>query len=93
MIRELLAIYDLKSRVYHPPFTSINNADGIRSFDRLVKGESFMRGYEEDYVLHNIGNFDDETGKIQNTGEPIHLVKASDLVLERSGHGSSAQKT
>lgn len=82
MMQECYAIYDVKTRTYWPPFLALNNKDAIRKFDRMVNGDTPMKDFEEDFVLHNVGSMDMEKGRLLSDLEPVHVVKATDVLIE-----------
>lgn len=69
MIMRIFAVKDKKMEAFLQPFFSINMATALRSLSEVVKdaNHTFAK-HSEDYVLYELGTFDDATGRI--TGNP-----------------------
>ncbi|AXL15290.1 nonstructural protein [Microviridae sp.] len=80
MIHLQFSIYDSKSRAYLPPFILPRTEQAVRIFSDCVNSESHEFGkHPEDYTLHRIGVFNDETGL--TTPEVAPLLEASGVEL------------
>lgn len=55
---KLYSIYDTKSNLYSPPFSSFNDSTALRTMKQSLENNSFA----SDYVLYYISEFDDEVG-------------------------------
>lgn len=62
----LLAIYDVKTGLYDPQIiTTRHVADSLREFAILKNNPETRFGKNpEDFALHKIGDFEDETGTL-----------------------------
>lgn len=70
----LCAVLDTKASYHGRPFTARTTGEAIRIFSDGVRDkETPMNSHPEDYVLYQIGYFDDETGNI----EPEHKLLIS----------------
>lgn len=78
------AIFDLKSRTYVEPFFAPAEAPVIRSLTDLFgnpkASESPYVRFPNDFELHKLGTFDNETGKLKAGVE----VGANDVVAKFS---------
>ena len=62
---KIYTILDKKAKFYSTPWYSVNNDTAIREFVRTVsKGEGHAHHFPDDFVLYQIGEFDDSTGVI-----------------------------
>ncbi|WNK13117.1 MAG: nonstructural protein [Microvirus sp.] len=76
MLLRAYSIRDSKGEFYHPPFFKRTHGEAERDFMHLCKDEKSMTGqYTEDYDLYYLGTYDDQTGKIQATSSPEHMIK------------------
>lgn len=63
---QLFSVYDTKMEIYAPPFIAHNDATGIRHFGDMARSEHYpYRQHPKDYVLFNIGTWDDHTGMVE----------------------------
>lgn len=79
MVRQVFSIYDIKAEVYHAPFYANNMNDAMRAFHRMLTTLDIFKGYEEDYRLYMIGDWDEVTGAITQC-EPVFLIEAMALL-------------
>lgn len=61
----IVAIFDSKAESYGLPHVVRTAEMGMRNFEAAVRheGSDFNR-FPDDYTLHHLGTFDDETGEI-----------------------------
>lgn len=81
MKHKVFSIFDVKSGIFNPPFMCRATGEAVRSFSQLANDKTTQVGmYPEDYILFEIGLFDDETAvyeqdKPQSLGHAtIHVV-------------------
>lgn len=61
----IYSIYDSKTKAFSTPFFTVNNATALRSFSDLANdNNSQVSIHAEDFSLHLIGSFDEETGVV-----------------------------
>nr|WAE43599.1 MAG: nonstructural protein [Microviridae sp.] len=78
----LYAVRDLKVGGFNNPYSFINDAVAVRSFESLVNEQSsasMIAKYPGDYDLFCIAEFDQDSGIIVPIG-PIHVVAAAALI-------------
>jgi len=62
----LYTIFDSKAGAYLPPFTSVNDATALRSFESAIQQEDHdFNRHAEDYSLWTIGTFDQDKGELR----------------------------
>lgn len=77
---KLFAIRDTKGNFYGAPFTQHSTVDAERTFMKLRREHnSNINLYPQDFDLYHVGNYDNQTGKIQALDVPVHMVNASHL--------------
>lgn len=77
-------IYDRKAHVYHAPFFAISHGAAIRSFSDLANDRNTTIGrHPLDYVLFQVGGFDDASGMLLPFTAIEHVSDASSLVEAR----------
>ncbi|AXL14467.1 nonstructural protein [Microviridae sp.] len=74
----IYSIFDTVAEVFNKPFTDINNATAIRSFTQSVLDQP----HKNDYVLYNMGEFDDNSGHIQPNKTPTKILSGFDVKNE-----------
>jgi len=64
-MKEIFSVYDNKAQVFSNPFFSTNKMTALRDFQAAAgDSNSQISQYPDDFVLFNIGNFDELTGTI-----------------------------
>lgn len=77
----LFSILDTKASIYMQPFCCSTNAVALRHFsDSVNTADSPFHKHPEDYILFEIGRFDDQTGEIISNPSPTSVAKAIDLI-------------
>lgn len=68
MLISLYTIYDSKAGSYLPPFTSVNHATALRSFESAIQQEDHdFNRHAEDYSLWSLGDFDQDKAELKPT--------------------------
>lgn len=82
MINKLYAIKDVVVGAYMSPWVAANTPAAVRVFtDSLQSQENQMKNHPEDFVLFDLGNFDDQAGLIMaNDSGPIRVCSAADCL-------------
>lgn len=63
MILKIYSVYDTKVRVFHAPFFTPSRTEAERFLCRAVKDlASDYKEFTSDYVLFELGEFDNESG-------------------------------
>jgi len=74
MQKNLYSVFDRKANVYSNPFTSINDQVATRMFAHACRDTASDVGmFPNDYSLHFVGVFDDESGQI-DTIHPVQTI-------------------
>lgn len=83
MIRSVFAVKDAKAEIFSPPMLSVNTGTMLRSLlDALGDpGHQYSR-HPEDFVLYELGTFDDSNGVFDLLDAPASLMLLSDLDTE-----------
>lgn len=79
----LVSVYDKVAGLYSPVITEVNIDSAIRNFKLGAKQNTQVSACPQDYELHLICSFEDESGLVFRSNEeqsaPICLFKAVDL--------------
>lgn len=81
MIKVVCAVRDSASALFGQPFFVPSTAVAVRGFaDAVRKAEdgSDLTKHPEDFILFELGSFDDETGKFVNVPDPVQLLRGKD---------------
>lgn len=85
MILSAYSIYDRKALQYFSPFYASTDAAATRSFADLANDLNTNIGrHPSDFVLFNVGVFDDNTGELLAVTPLKHVADAQALVLPPS---------
>ena len=81
MILKIYTIHDVASGVYMQPFCQIGRGVAIRAFSDSVKDKNHMFArHPGDYTLFEIGEYDDQTARMETYEVYISLGLALDYV-------------
>nr|QJB19509.1 MAG: nonstructural protein [Microvirus sp.] len=76
---KLFAIRDTKGQFYGNPWTKRTPGEAERDFTQLAQDpQSTIHKFPQDYDLYELGDFDENTGKITPLDTPHHIAKAVD---------------
>ena len=65
MIQKVFGVRDTKALAFLQPFFSASTGAAVRAFgDAVNEGNSPLSKHPEDYLLYEIGDFDDQTGEL-----------------------------
>lgn len=79
---QVFSVFDVKAAAFSTPFFSKNKFTAIRDFQNAVNDENTMLAkHPEDYILYDIGSFDEFTGALVATSPPVHLGLASQYII------------
>lgn len=73
----ICAIRDLRMDAFQAPFCVPTVGVAVRAFgDGCKQGQ--MKDHPEDFILFELGVFDEETGKVDNLSSPRQIARALD---------------
>lgn len=71
---KLCSVYDSKTMVFNTPFFQLTTPAALRSFGDLANDpQSTVFRHPGDYVLYELGEFDDATGEVSMYAQHKHL--------------------
>ena len=75
------ALFDIKTGAYHTPQFFVNQNVAVRALEVAVNNPDagFLRTHPEDYVLHQLGTYDDNTGRFEQPNAPVVVASAASL--------------
>jgi len=81
MIKQVYAVRDGKACIYHAPFTVLNEAVAVRMVHNAVNADDQgeLSFNASDFDLYHLGEFDDESGKLDVFEAPKHVVHCAHL--------------
>lgn len=87
MKKNMYSIFDTKAKVYSDPFYTLNDSIARRMFENLVNDpQTDVFKHPNDFQLFLVGEYDDQTGKIDQKNI-VHLCSANELQdTERKEH-------
>lgn len=75
------AVYDRKAELFSAPFLEVKDGTAIRAVQDVVINQSdhAFAKHPNDFSLHRIGVFDDETGVIEGQDAPKKVIEIETL--------------
>lgn len=81
MILRLYSLFDIKSKVYHPPAFCHNTGHALRFFKtQIQKPGTIMADYPDDFQIYECGAYDDATCIIEGLQNPTLICTLADLL-------------
>ena len=78
VIAKVYTVYDNKACSYLPPWSMPTRGHALRYFSDLARDESqLFCKHSTDFVLYEIGEFDDQVGVLKQYPEAVNLGLAS----------------
>lgn len=85
MIIKMFSIRDSKAEAFLQPFFSQNRNTAIRAFENTVNlSDNPMNQHPEDYHLFEVGSFDQASGEVIPSTQPVAVMGAVEV---HKGHG------
>lgn len=82
----VFSIYDQQAKVYNVPFYSRYKGEASRSFlDLASDGKSTVSLHRDDYILYQVGEYEDETGRLESLQVPELVIRGSELQVGIKG--------
>lgn len=75
----VFAVYDRAAEAFMQPFYAQTIGSAIRSFTDAVNGDGGIAKHPEDYMLSQLGEFDDNSGELTSILPPKKLVTALEV--------------
>lgn len=76
----IVAVHDRQLDCYMRPFVAQARGQAVRSFtDETNRQGSELNMHPEDYELHELGHFDDQTGGVTANDRPVQLAIAANV--------------
>jgi len=77
MKTKVFAIYDSKIKAFMQPFFMLHQGQAIRGFQQLIQDKKTNVGqYPADFTLMQIGEFDEESGRLESLEAKVDLGNA-----------------
>lgn len=80
MKTQIFAIYDSTLKLYQQPHFCINRGHALRMVqDIMDRGDSPLSKHSNDFTLFELGEYDDETGKLKSLATPEKVAGCWEL--------------
>ena len=84
MIQKVFGVRDSKAMAFLQPFFSASTGAAVRAFaDTINEGNNQLSKHPEDYLLFELGEFDDNSGEFTRTGPNKMLGCGADFVVPK----------
>lgn len=83
MIRVMLSVFDSAALTYGQPFFVPAVGAGVRAVGDEVNraaADNPLYQHPDDFVVFELGTFDDQTGQLEVLAEPRHVARCKDLI-------------
>lgn len=78
---KLIAVQDIKAQAFLNPICVRTTAEGIRHFEAQVKNkDSLFNAHPTDFILFEIGDYNELTGSITPSDAPRALATATEFL-------------
>lgn len=86
MVKNIYSFYDVVSKTYSPPMVMLNNGEALRYFADVVNDKSYgnLSKHPGDFMLFEIGRWDDCSGVVEPLMPPNRLAIGTDFVLDKA---------
>lgn len=80
MLSRVFCVYDAQAEVFFPPYVAVTRGVAIRQFADMANKEGHQFNvHPDDYILYEVGSFDDSTGQVSMDSSNIRLGSARDF--------------
>lgn len=81
-IMKVFSVWDASAGAYLPPFTFPSSGLAVRAFSDTVSSSdnSMFSKHPDDFVLFEIGSYDDSTGRFTSLDQPNKLCVAREFL-------------
>lgn len=77
MILKVYSVRDAKGEIFNTPFFKRTHGEAERDFVACTRDpKTQIQQFPEDYDLYFLGEYDDQTGKLNTLDTPQHMLKA-----------------
>lgn len=84
MILKIFTVYDSKVEAYKTPFFAQSKGAALRDWSDAVNDpQTMFHRHPEDYVLFELGEYDDQTGQFHQHPAPVSMGVAIEM---KHGH-------
>lgn len=82
MIKKMFCVFDTQSKVFATPFYQATVGEAVRAFGDAVNDPQMgsLHKHPEDFLLFEVGTFDDNSGLLEATIPPNRHAIGSDFV-------------
>jgi len=73
------SVYDMKIETYAKPFYQLTRGEALRSWTELANdanSQNMVSKHPADFVLFEVGEYDESTGRFENLNAPFSLGSA-----------------
>lgn len=81
-VHKVISVFDTAAQVFARPFFVTATGQAIRDFTDEINREAQdnpLFRHPDDFILYQLGEFDDETGSIRSSEIPSVLVRGKDV--------------
>ena len=84
MIKQIFAIRDAKAEAFHTPFYQQTKGAAIRAISDYANEEgSPLNKHPEDYMLFQLGAYNELSGEIRSLDQPEPIISVLELMTDR----------
>lgn len=71
------SIYDSVMELFNTPFVAFNDKDAVRIIQQAATPNSSLWQHSQDFTLHHVSIYDNETGTFENITPPKLIARVS----------------
>lgn len=85
MITKMFSVYDSKAKAFGVPFAMQTVGAAVRAFSDLANdNQTLVCRHPSDFILYEIGSFDDHSSELFWLSPGVHLGMAADFVANKA---------
>lgn len=92
MESRIYSIYDVKSGMYGPAMTFVNDSTALRAFQEMLTSDdrnSLLSLYPADYILFCLGVLDQSSGVISSLPAPMNIISGMEAFTKACGEAAA----
>lgn len=84
MLHKMFAVRDAKAELFSKPILAVTPGEAERAFaESINRPDTIHNNHPQDFDLYQLGEYDDNTGKMFPLPTPLHMVKGIELVRRK----------
>lgn len=79
---QIYSVYDKKTQAFNRPYFVQNDQVAKRAISSSLENASELSQHPDDFAIYNLGNFTDDSGKIEPNAQPQFVSEVRTLLTD-----------